>query len=227
MNDDQLTTAVQQSVSGLHMSVPAEDIISRAATIRTRRKIPAAAAALTAAAGTALAVTTLAAPGHPAPAQLTAWTVAKKPGGSVQVTIRDLRDLAGLQRRLRADGVPATVRFDSNPPTRSQLPRPCLNYPMPTRHLHDQGGHLAGGPYVRLVERIFQDGTTRSQTMFTIHPAAIPAVIGLWFNIRPPAHPDGDGASVVVRLVYASGRCPTAKTPTRSTIRIAGRVGSK
>lgn len=171
---------------------------------RSRRQIPAAAAAMSVAAGAALTVTSLAGPARPAPVQLTAWTVAMKPGGSVQVTIRDLRDPAGLQRRLRADGVPATVRFDANPPLRSQRPRRCLNYP------------VRSGSGVRLWERILQGATTREQTMFTIHPSAIPAGAGLWMNVSPPArHGQGsDLASAMMSLVYASGRCPSGKTTT-------------
>jgi len=202
MNDEQLTTAVRQSVGGVHMSVPAEDIISRARTIRSRRRIPAAAAALTVAAGAALAATSLAAPGHPAPARLTAWTVARKPGGDVQVTIRELRDPAGLQRRLRADGVPATIRFARQVPLPSQLPRPCLYYRVPDREIS------------RLTWRIFPQSTNASgQTAFTIDRSVIPVRVGLWINVRPPAGrgPGSATFSADLRLVYASGRCPAGK----------------
>jgi hypothetical protein len=202
MNDDQLTTAVRQAVGGVHMSVPAEDIIRRARTIRSRRQIPAAAAALTVAAGAALAVTSVAAPGHPDPAQLTAWTVARKPGGAVQVAIREMRDPAGLQRRLRADGIPATIRFASQVPRPSQLPRPCLYYRLPPRQI------------ARLTWRIFPQSTNASgQTALTINPSVIPAPVGLWINVRPPAGhgPEGGVFSADLRLVYASGRCPSGK----------------
>lgn len=43
-----------------------------------------------------------------------AWTVAKQADGNIHVTIRQLRDPAGLQRTLRADGVPAIVTFASH-----------------------------------------------------------------------------------------------------------------
>jgi hypothetical protein len=42
-----------------------------------------------------------------------AWTVTTKPDGSVVVTIRDTRDPAGLQAKLRAAEVPAVVRVAS------------------------------------------------------------------------------------------------------------------
>ncbi|HEV2376601.1 MAG TPA: hypothetical protein VGS19_31050 [Streptosporangiaceae bacterium] len=41
---------------------------------------------------------------------LAVWTVTTEPSGTVAVSIRDLRNPAGLQRALRAHGVPATVR---------------------------------------------------------------------------------------------------------------------
>jgi hypothetical protein len=53
---------------------------------------------------------------HPAGSQsakLTAWTVTKNPDGLVTVNLRELRDPAGLQRTLAADGVPASVVFQS------------------------------------------------------------------------------------------------------------------
>jgi hypothetical protein len=63
----------------------------------------------------ALAITTLLPsnhqPGHPATAPLAAWTVATQAGGGIRVTIHELRNPAGLQRALRADGVPASVTF--------------------------------------------------------------------------------------------------------------------
>ena len=44
---------------------------------------------------------------------------AVEPGahGTVTVTIHDLSDAAGLQRELRAAGVPAVVKYDAAPPT--------------------------------------------------------------------------------------------------------------
>jgi hypothetical protein len=46
-----------------------------------------------------------------------------QPHGTVMVTIHELNDPAGLESKLRADGVPATVRFSN------QNPRACLYYP--------------------------------------------------------------------------------------------------
>jgi len=121
MNDDELITAVKESVTGVHMDIPAGQIVSRSRAIRARRRTPALAGALAVAAGTALAVTALLPsghqPSHPARARLAAWTVVKQADGGIRVTIHELRDPARLQSTLRADGVPVSVTFigQSNP----------------------------------------------------------------------------------------------------------------
>jgi hypothetical protein len=188
------------------MATPAADIITR---VRRRRLRYGLAAATVIAAVTALTLL----PGSGShgggngttPVRLAAWTVSVRPGGRVRVTIRDLRNPAGLQRQLRADGVPATVRFTS------QIPRPCLYYPEPAHH-----------PF-RLLDRIFlQNSQAGGQTVFTINPAAIPAPIGLWINVSPPSPQPGRhgrrsaGFSAGWTLVYASGRCPSG-TPARGS----------
>ena len=128
MNDTDLNTAVRDSVADIHAATPVEAIISRGRAVRNRRRIPAAAGALTVAAGAALAVTTLVPAGHsgagsadpsglassgshPASVQLAAWTVARQANGDVDVTINQLKDPAGLQATLRADGLPVSVSF--------------------------------------------------------------------------------------------------------------------
>ena len=62
-----------------------------------------------------LAVTVLAPATHQPTARLAAWTVAKQTDGTIALTIRGLSDPAGLQRTLRADGIPASVTFASHP----------------------------------------------------------------------------------------------------------------
>ena len=115
MNDQELITAVKQSVSGVHMRVPAEQIVNRSRAIRSRRRIPAVVGALAVATGAAFAVTGTLAPSgqasHQPTAQLAAWTVTEQANGDIKVTIRELRNPAALQRTLRADGVPASVTF--------------------------------------------------------------------------------------------------------------------
>ena len=62
-----------------------------------------------------LAVTVLAPATRQPAARLAAWTVTTQTGGTIAVTIRELSDPAGLQRTLRADGIPASVTFASHP----------------------------------------------------------------------------------------------------------------
>jgi hypothetical protein len=62
MNDDELITAVKESVTDVHMTISAEQITSRSRAIRARRHIPGLAGALAVIAAVAVAVTVL--PGH-------------------------------------------------------------------------------------------------------------------------------------------------------------------
>lgn len=106
------------------MNIPVEQIVSGGRAVRARRRIPGMAAAVAGAAGAALAVTALLPAGHQPGIRLAAWTVARQADGTVHVTIRQLRDPAGLQRQLRADGVPASVTFFGQPNRRAgTIPR--------------------------------------------------------------------------------------------------------
>ncbi len=117
------------------------------------------------------------------------------------VTIRELRDPAGLQDSLRAAGVPATVRFSNqNPPA-------CLYYPGPQARLS------------RLTREIFPDtGAAQIQNgaAFDIETSALPHDAGLWINVDAPQTGSGSqGASAVAfsvseALVYRSGQCPSS-----------------
>lgn len=144
-----------------------------------------AATAVTVAAGVALAVIALLPAGHqatPRPgAQLAAWTVVKRDDGTISVTIRQLRDPAGLQRRLRADGIPASVTFFG------QLPRSCQRY-------------FAGQA---LINRVFSGRQEGRFPVMVIHPSALPHGAGVVIN--PPAQ--RPILRVAIGLVHASPRC--------------------
>jgi len=109
MNDDELITALRESFAGVRATTPVEQIVSRSRAVRARRRIPRVAGAA-GAAGAAVAAIALLPASQPA-VHLAAWTVVKRGDGTVYVTINELRDPAGLQRTLRADGVPASVTF--------------------------------------------------------------------------------------------------------------------
>lgn len=93
--------------------------------------------------------------GAPAGAQLAAWTVTRQPDGAVSLTIRDIRDPAGLQRRLRADGVPASINTAGN--------QACQEYPPSTT-----------------LGQVFQlhQGAGQATTII-IHPSSLPSGAGV------------------------------------------------
>jgi hypothetical protein len=147
--------------------------------------------------------------GGTAPATLAAWTVAREPNGLVAVTIRELRDPAGLWRMLRADGVPANVRFLSHSftPTTSAsaIPRACHPPPMSdaaNAHLQEkimpQVGPGAGAP-------IPSGGAVN----LTIRPSAIPRGIGLYLEAWAASSGAQTGPilSLQTDLVLASPSC--------------------
>jgi hypothetical protein len=139
------------------------------------------------AAGAALAVTSLSPAAHPPTAQpggqlaagqlpaghrpsarpgiqLAAWTVIKQPDGVVTVTVRELRNPAGLQRTLRADGIPASVTFAS------QMPRACHGDPMG----------------ISTLSRVYTSGQGGRSAVMTIHPSALPNGAGLAIGAVSP-----------------------------------------
>lgn len=187
MNDDELLTAVREQRAKVPMTIPVEQVISRGRVIRARRQIPGLAAALAVAAAGVLAVMALL-PGHPSSQrpgiQLAAWTVVKHADGTVYVTIRQLRDPAGLQRELRADGVPASVIFGSNP---NVQPNPCQSY-----------GHPP------LLNKVITPATAPGQPrghaiVMAIHPSALPSSAGVQIITSQ--------ARIGVHLVTASQGC--------------------
>lgn len=220
MNDNELSTMVLDSVAHIHSATPVDQIIGRGRGIRTRRRIPqATVAALTVAAGAVLALTTLQpsgqagsqAAGHPGSVQLAAWTVARQANGDINITVNQLKDPAGLQATLRADGLPAIVSF-----TGPKLSAACQGYP-------------ASRAELRAVAQFHGSGG------ITVDPSALPAGAGVFIFDRPGAgfsvnpvpakapsgttpleHPraanplrpsSATGGPLAVGLVYASQQC--------------------
>jgi hypothetical protein len=184
MTDDDLITLVHEQRSNVHMDTPVEQIAGRGRALRARRRLPGVAAgALAVAAAAVLAVTALQPTGHQTgpqpPIHLTAWTVTKQTDGTITVTVRQLRDPHGLQRTLRADGVPASVTF-------SGYPRACQRYPKMSAVLMAEvfGGH--GPPLV-------------------IHPKALPDGVGIQLSPSPYRH--GASINLEAGLVRASPGC--------------------
>lgn len=189
MNDHDLITAVRDSFTDVHSDTPVEQIVRRSRAVRARRRVPAATAAVAVVAAAGLAVTWLL-PGHSATVQrgihLTAWTVVKHADGTVYIRINQLRDPAGLQRKLRADGVPASVVF-GNPP--NVQPKPCQWY---------HGNHA--GLLPKVVPSI-APGQASGHAILAIRPSALPAGAGVQIITMT------DLSRIGVRLVATSQGC--------------------
>jgi hypothetical protein len=195
--------------SGRDLRAPA-GVTGRVAR-RWRRRVKlrwAAAVAAALAAGAVAASVALLPAGHPAGrpvggpgAQLAAWSVTRQADGSIQVTFREMSDAAGLQRVLRADGVPASVTF---PGTENPA---CRNLPTSHPRLGQTSGLLDG-----VVSLGHHNG--RPTHAFVIYPAALPPGAGLALFYPTPAqirtfHFSYPGAPTtpVMGLVQASPRC--------------------
>jgi hypothetical protein len=146
-------------------------------------------------------------------AQLTAWTVQKEHNGTIDVTIRDLQDLAGLGQKVKGDGAPAEVTSDKH------YPAACVDYKAMKEDMASVIT-ITTGPRVP------------GQYAFVIHPAAIPSGTKLLLDVTrlTAVTPGGvttpggvgdrlwgvavrsprDGASVSagMGLVRANGDCP-------------------
>lgn len=188
MNDEELITVLREQRGKVPMTVPVEQVISRGRAVRARRRVPGVAASLAAAAAVAAAVS-VALAGHPASgpgARLAAWTVTRQTDGSIQVTVRELRDPAGLQRTLRADGVPVSVIFNGQ-----QNPA-CRGYPF--------NGSLGS----RVAVDVFASG----HDAMVIYPSALPSGAGLLITTNLSRH-DGPRSSfpLAVSWVQASPQC--------------------
>jgi hypothetical protein len=210
MNNDHTLTAikdrlaeVRDSLGAAHPSIPASEIIARARRSRVRRRvIPGMTAVLALAAGAAVAMTTLLPASHPASrhprVQLAAWTVTRQPGGNIKVTIRELHNPAGLQRRLRVDGVAASVTFlgQENPACQ----------PWPGAPLH--GMSTPAG--TALFNKVFPPTPPGAPPgVIVIHPSALPSGGGVQLaaGFRQSGPPHSWYVAIGAGLVHASKRC--------------------
>ena len=187
-------TAARDSLTEVRMKTPLNDIVRHGRAARRRHKLTGLAGAAAVMIGATLALITLAPsshqPGRQASAQLTAWTVVKQSDGNVRVTIRELRNPAGLQTRLRADGVPASVTFigDQNPACR----------PYPGAGTKSQRRRLLAGVYTFFPPRY---------KVMVIHPSALPAGAGVLISVQHHQPPHPGSFSITGGLVKARQHC--------------------
>ena len=199
MNDDNavdtvrdcLTTA-RDSLTEVRMATPLDTIVRQGRARRRRRRLTGLAGAAVVAVGTVLAVTALLPASHPAShqprAQLAAWTVVTQPGGIIHVTIRELRDPAGLQAALRADGVPASVSFGNGQQTA------CRPHP-------GGGFETSGNP--ALINNVFPSGGGS----VNIRPSALPSGTGVLLAFLQRSQPGVPAIAIEVGVVQASQQC--------------------
>ncbi len=137
--------------------------------------------------------------GHGQQVQLADWTVARQADGNVRVTIRKLRDPAGLQRALRAAGIPANVTLA---PALGLYCRPFL--------------HGSGTVWRHGVEwnddNVFSSPPSRGIGDHIIHPGHLPAGTGVRQTDGVGGYLWSHGQRVRTGelgygLVYASPRC--------------------
>lgn len=205
MDDNDLLAAVREDFSGVRMDTPAEAILADGAALRRRRRrrLAYGSGATALAAAAAVSGVTLtsgaASTGGTHDARLTAWTVQEQHNGTIDVTVRDLHNLAGLEQKLKADGVPAEVI------SREGYPAACV----------DSKAMKEGmASVITFTTRPRVNG----EFTFVIHPAAIPSGTrlllvsgglgdppGLW-GIGVASPKDGS-VSVGMGLVHANGDC--------------------
>jgi len=133
VNDDDLITLMKEPLAGVRMTVALDQVTHRGRAIRTRRNRQhglTGAVGLAAGAIAAVALLVTGAPpaapgGHPAAARLAAWTVTTDPDGGITIGINQMKNPAGLQATLRADGIPVRVTFDPLRWTTQPLPAGC------------------------------------------------------------------------------------------------------
>jgi hypothetical protein len=182
MNDNELITALRESFTDVHATTPVEQIVSRSRVVRARRRIPRVAAAAGVAGAAVLGVAALL-PSHAPGLQLAAWTVVKRADGTIYVTINELKDPAGLQSTLRADGVPASVTFFG------QENGSCQRY--------------TNGDETGLLGKIFSEPPGQINSA-VIRPSAIPSGAGVQIS---PNITGGQVPAIAVGIVDASPQC--------------------
>jgi hypothetical protein len=191
----------------------------------TRGKVGVGITAVAAAAVAAVlvGVTSSPAPSHPAashPAsgpgtRLAAWTVTRQANGDIEVSFfGELRDPAGLQRTLRADGVPASVTFiGQQDPACRVIPGRVLNgKPQQPAALN----RVLFEPPQKGPKPAHEKVSSQVDAM-VIHPSALPSGDGLQIAVMrgiplgpsgPWPYSKGSGHPVVeVGLVKASPQC--------------------
>lgn len=169
ITDDELMTAIRADFAPVRMSVATDKIIARGRAGRRLRRGQVAAGTLVVALGAGLGIPALTSGGTANRVTLTAWTVDKQPDGVIKVTIRDLRDLPGLQAKLTADGARVAVGIGS------LTPAPSSGLVTGSKSVTPPAGCQVGPTNPAPVPAAVTTYTTRTGYRFTIQPTKIPA----------------------------------------------------
>jgi hypothetical protein len=182
MNDNELSTMVRESVTGVHSATPIAQIISRGRAVRARRQIPGFAACLAVVAGTAtalaLGMTGVHRPSQakaPGTIRTTSFTLVSHYNGTATLTINPdvLLDVTALQNDLRQDGIPALVTSGSF----------CSSDPAPAGFWQVVGGSTDP----KNMPKGQVDFGPENPPTITFNPAAIPAGTELSFGDLQPS----------------------------------------
>lgn len=218
MNDDKLITAVREPFADVHMTIPIEAVVRRGRMLRGRGRMRALAGAVALLGGAAAAVAFLVPGGHLTTARLAAWTVTKNAGG-ITIVVNQLKDPAGLQTELRADGVPARVTFDPLNWLTQPLPAGCQAPKMSDQANANLQSKILTPPAVLAYEnRMRAEGIqqfvlpsslyspSEKRAFLYINPTAIPRGIGLSIGVDWQSQSDfGYGVDIVVTSPQCTG----------------------
>jgi hypothetical protein len=158
---DELSTRVRESLSGVQLTDPVEQVVARGRSIRRRRNAFSALATLGVVATGSLAVA-LTAGGDTADVdvQLASWSVNTNKDQTVTVTVRELSDPEKLTEVMRSAGVRAKVQFVQIPATSKNI-----------------GCYKLAGPGVRPLDsdKVLSGGVdANGDVSMTVTPTAMP-----------------------------------------------------
>ena len=208
MNDQELITAVRQSVRGVRMTVPADQIVSRSRAIRAsgHRRLAAGITAVAAAGsvvlGLGLSGALGAAPnGGTGTIRTAAFTLTRNANGTDTLTLSNsqILDPAAVQQALAQHGIPALVKIDTICSSNPALPGPAsigvLAVQIPGVNPADPGPHRVLMP---------------ANAVTVINPAAMPAGTELFLGYVN----SGPVRTLNARLIYANSyTCSTGLAP--------------
>jgi hypothetical protein len=135
-------------------------------------------------------------PGSPR-VQLAAWTVTRQADGNIKITFREAADIAGLQRTLRADGVPASVTYAGQ---RNAACRPFSGGPA-FWPFGSHPGPFDGKGFMRNARAAYD-----SPYALVLDPTAVPSGAGVQIMVAG-APGAADNFSLTMDLVKASSEC--------------------